>query len=156
MNINVTIIGQAITFALLILFTMKFVWPPLNKMLEDRAEKISSGLVAAEKGNQVLVDAKAKISEEMHKMQARANEIIANSQKRADQLVQEAKDIAHKEADRIISDAKTQIEQEVLRAKEELRNKVSALAIKGAERILKAEINEAKQAALLADIKAEL
>jgi F-type H+-transporting ATPase subunit b len=155
-DINATIIGQAITFALLVLFTMKFVWPPLNKMIEERSNKIADGLAAAEKGRQELALAHSKIEDELRHVQLRSTEIMANAEKRANQIIAEAKDQATASSEQIIADARSQIEQEVVRAKENLRSQVAVLAIKGAEQILKAEINPELHQALLADIKAEL
>lgn len=156
MNINVTIIGQIITFVLLVLFTMKFVWPPLNNMLEERAKKIADGLAAAEKGKQELLDAESKVAEELKHVQLRATEIMSNAEKRANQIVTEAKDNAIKEGAKILEDAKLQIEQEFMRAKEELRLKVATLVISGAEQILKAEINKERHELILTNLKAEL
>lgn len=156
MDINVTILGQAITFALLVLFTMKFVWPPLNKMMEDRANRIADGLAAAEKGKHELAVAHSKIAEELRNVQVRATEIMANAEKRGEQIVGEARDKAVSESEKIIADARAQIEQELMRAKEQLRSQVAALAIKGAEQILRAEVSPERHMALLANIKAEL
>ncbi len=156
MNINATLLGQAITFAVLILFTMKFVWPPLNKILEERAGKIADGLAAAEKGKQELIDAELRVAEELKKVQARATEIMANAEKRADQIVEEAKSRAVKEADKILADANAKIEQEFNRAKEQLRSQVAVLAIQGATQILKEEVDQKKHEKLLATIMAEL
>ncbi len=156
MDINATLLGQAITFAILVWFTMKFVWPPLSNMLEERAKRIADGLAAAEAGRQELLNAEAKVSEELKKVQVRATEIIANSEKRADQIVEEAKERASHEAERILTDAKAQIEQEFMRAKEQLRNHVSALALKGAEHILRSEVDASRHEKILALIKTEL
>lgn len=156
MEINATLLGQAITFALLVLFTMKFVWPPLNNMMEERAKRIADGLAAAEKGKQELVAAKSKIAEELKHVQLRATEIMSNAERRSDQIIGEAKNRAIKECEKIHNDAKAQIEQEVMRAKEQLRMQVAALVIKGAEQILKVEIDQNRHQALLASIKTEL
>ena len=156
MEINVTIIGQIITFAILVLFTMKFVWPPLNNMMEERAKKIADGLAAAEKGKQELLNAESKVAEELKHVQLRATEIMSNAEKRANQIVNEAKDNAIKESNKILEDAKLQIEQEFMRAKEDLRMRVADLVIIGAEQILKAEINIEKHELILANLKAEL
>lgn len=156
MNIDATIIGQMITFALLVLFTMKFVWPPLNRMLEERSKRIADGLAAAEKGKQELLDVEAKVAEELKHVQLRATEIMTNAERRAEQIVTEAKDRATKEGSHILADAKSQIDQEIVKAREQLRKHVAVLAIKGAEKILKAEINQEKHEKLLASIKAEL
>ena len=156
MDINATLLGQAITFAILVWFTMKFVWPPLSNMLEERAKRIADGLAAAEAGKQELLNAEAKVAIELKKVQVRATEIIANSEKRADQIVEEAKDRAKHEADRILSDANAQIDQEFMRVKEQLRNQVSSLVIKGAEQILRSEIDSNRHEKILSLIKAEL
>lgn len=156
MDINLTIIGQMITFAILVWFTMKFVWPPINKMLEERAGKIADGLAAAEKGKAELLEAELKVAEELKHVQLRATEIMSNSEKRASQIVAEAKESAIKESEKILTDAKVQIEQEFLRAREDLRAKVAELVISGAEQILKSEINVDRHEAILANLKAEL
>ncbi|MCC2626102.1 MAG: synthase subunit [Burkholderiales bacterium] len=156
MEINATLLGQAITFAILVLFTMKFVWPPLNNMMEERAKKIADGLAAAEKGKQELTAAKSKIEEELKHVQLRATEIMSNAERRSDQIISEAKERAVKECEKIHSDAKAQLEQEIMRAKEQLRMRVGALVVKGAEQILKVEIDQGRHQALLASIKAEL
>lgn len=156
MEINATIIGQAITFAILVLFTMKFVWPPLNNMMERRANQIADGLAAAAKGQRELLDAEARVTEELHRGQLRASEIIANAEKRADQIIDEAKNGAIKEGEKILADAKSQINQEFARVKEQLRQQVALLALKGAEQILKAEIDIQRHEKLLTSIKTEL
>ncbi len=156
MDINATLLGQAITFAILVLFTMKFVWPPLNNMLEERAGKIASGLAAAEKGKQELLDAESRVAEELRHVQVRATEIMGNAEKRADQIVEEAKDRSRVEAEKILNDAKSQIEQEFVRAREQLRSQVAILAVEGAKQILRAEVDESKHQKILATIMAEL
>ena len=156
MEINITIIGQMITFAILIIFTMKFVWPPINNMLEERAKKIAEGLASAEQGKQKLLNAEAKVAEELKRVQLRATEIIANAEKRANQIIEEAKDLASKEGSRIITNARHQLEADITKAKEELRLQISSLVIKGSEQILKVEIDANKHADILSKIKAEL
>lgn len=155
MDINLTLIGEAITFALLVLFTMKFVWPPLNGMLEERAKRIADGLAAAEKGKQELAKANDQVANEMKKIQARSSEIVANAEKRADQIVELAKEKARTEGEKILADAKAQIEQEAMRAKEALRSQVAGLVVAGAEQILRAEVNRSRHEELLAKLKAE-
>ena len=156
MNINATMLGEMITFILLVLFTMKFVWPPISSMLEERASKISDGLAAAEKGKQQLLDAEANIAEELKKIQARAGEIVANAEKRANQVIEESKERARIEGDKIIADAKAQIEQDFVRMKEDLRLRVSDLVIRGTEQILRVEIDQSRHEKILAQLKAEL
>ena len=109
MNINATILGEMITFILLVIFTMKFVWPPINDMLDKRASQIADGLSAAEKGKQHLLDAEANIAAELKKIQARAGEIIANAEKRSNQIIEDSKERARHESDKIITDAKAQL-----------------------------------------------
>jgi F-type H+-transporting ATPase subunit b len=155
-NINATMLGEMITFILLVLFTMKFVWPPISGMLEERASRITDGLAAAEKGKQQLLDAEANIAEELKKIQARAGEIIANAEKRANQVIEESKERARIEGDKIIADAKAQIEQDFVRMKEDLRLRVSDLVIRGTEQILRVEIDQSRHEKILAQLKAEL
>ena len=156
MNINATMLGEMITFILLVLFTMKFVWPPISSMLEERASKITDGLAAAEKGKQQLLDAEANIAKELKKIQARAGEIVANAEKRANQVIEESKERARIEGDKIIADAKAQIEQDFVRMKEDLRLRVSDLVIRGTEQILRVEIDQSRHEKILAQLKAEL
>ena len=156
MDINATLLGQAITFAILIWFTMKFVWPPLNNMMDERAKRIADGLAAAEKGKQQLLAAEANVADELKKVQARANEIINNADKRANQIVEESKQRARYESDKILADAQAQIEQEFVRMKEDLRKQVSDLVVRGAEQILRVEIDQSRHEKILAQLKAEL
>ena len=155
MEFNVTLLGQAITFAILVWFTMKFVWPPLTNMMEERAKRIADGLAAAERGKQDLEAAEKRVADEVRKAKQQAMDIIASAEKRATQIVDEAKDNASTEGARIVADAKGQIDQEVMRAKEALREHVAQLAVVGAEKILRKEIDAAKHADLLSSIKAE-
>lgn len=153
MEINLTILGQAITFAILVWFTMKFVWPPLNNMLEERARKIAEGLNAAEKGRQSLIDAESQVARELQKAQVQISEMMANAKKRSDQIVEEAKVKAEQEAHKILQEAHAKVVQEFDRAKEELRHKVAKLALQGAEQILKAEIDVTKHEAILNNLE---
>ena len=155
MEFNVTLLGQAITFAILVWFTMKFVWPPLTNMMDERAKRIADGLAAGERGKQDLEAAEKRVADEVRKAKQQAMEIIASAEKRATQIVDEAKENASTEGARIVADAKGQIDQEVMRAKEALREHVAQLAVVGAEKILRKEIDAAKHADLLSSIKAE-
>ena len=155
MEFNVTLLGQAITFAILVWFTMKFVWPPLTNMMEERAKRIADGLAAAERGKQDLEAAEKRVADEIRKAKQQAMEIVTAAEKRASQIVEEAKDAASTEGARIVAEAKGQIDQEVLRAKETLREHVASLAVTGAEKILRKEIEQTKHADLLSSIKAE-
>lgn len=125
-------------------------------MLEERSRRIADGLAAAEKGKKQLVDAESKIAEELKKVQVRATEIIANSEKRANQLIEAAKERARQESDKILLDAKAQIEQEFMRMKENLRHQVADLVVRGAEQILRAEIDRSRHEQILAQLKTEL
>lgn len=155
MEFNATLLGQAITFAILVWFTMKFVWPPLTNMMDERAKRIADGLAAAERGKQDLEAAEKRVADELRQAKQQATELILAAEKRANQIVDEAKDAARTEGAKLVADAKAQIDQEVLRAKESLREQVAFLAVSGAEKILRKEIDAAKHADLLASIKAE-
>lgn len=155
MEFNATLLGQAIAFALLVWFTMKFVWPPLIHMMDERAQRIADGLAAAERGKQDLEAAEKRVADELKKARQQATEIVMAAEKRASQIVEEASQAARTEGTRIIAEAKSQIDQEVMRAKEALRSHVADVAVIGAETILRREIDATKHADLLASIKAE-
>ena len=156
MNINATIFGQAITFAILIWFTMKFVWPPIVAALEERARKIADGLAAAERGKQDMAQAEQRSNEALNEARAKAAEIIALSEKRRNEIIEEAREEAKVEADRVKSQAQAEVAQEILRAKETLRDQVADLVVSGAEKILRREINAQAHSELLTAIRAEL
>ncbi|MDA8415723.1 MAG: F0F1 ATP synthase subunit B [Betaproteobacteria bacterium] len=156
MNINATLFGQAITFAILIWFTMKFVWPPVVAALDERARKIAEGLEAAEKGKQDLAKAETRSQEALNDAKAKAAEIVALSEKRGQEIVQAARDAALQEAARVKAQAQAEMEQEVMKARETLRNRVADLAVAGAEKILRREINAQGHAELLTALQAEL
>ena len=156
MNINFTLIAQAIAFAVLIWFTVKFVWPPLLKAIETRQKEIADGLAAAANGRSALEMA-AKTSEAtLNEAKQKASEIIGQAEKRGSQIIDEAKGSAKTEGDRILASAKAEIDQEVNRAKEGLRAQVSKLAVAGAEKILRKEINADLHSEMLAKLAAEL
>ena len=156
MDINLTMIGQAIAFAIFVWFTVKFVWPPLMTAIEDRQKAIADGLAAAEKGKLELAQADKKTTEVLGEARGRANEIISSAEKRAAQMIEEAKVAAKSEGDRIVSGAKSEVDQEVFRAKATLREQVAALAVAGAEKILRREVNSQAHADLLTQLKKEL
>ena len=141
MNINLTLIGQMIAFAIFVWFTKKFVWTPIIAALEERKGKIADGLAAAERGQHEQELAKERAAESLRDAKAQAAEIVNQAQKRASEIVDEAKDNARSEGDRLLTAAQAEIEQEANRAREELRTKVSELAVSGAEKILRREIN---------------
>jgi len=155
-SINATLIGQMITFALLVWFTMKYIWPPLFDSLEERKKKIADGLAAAEKGHEEMHLAEKKAKGVIKEAKAQSSEIVSLAQKRANELVEASKDTAKKEGERLLLVAKAQIEQEKQNAKESLRKEVSALALRAAEQILSAEIDKTKHQDILGKISKQL
>ena len=156
MNINATLFAQLIVFFGLVWFTMKFVWPPIAKALDERADKIAEGLAAAERGKSDFEQAEKKVAELLSEGRNQVSEMIANAEKRAAQIVEEAKGQASTEAARITEQAKADVEQEANRTREALREQVAVLAVKGAEAILRREVNETQHAQLLSNLKQEL
>lgn len=156
MNLNATLIAQTIVFFLLAGFTMKFVWPPLIRALDERAKKIADGLAAAERGTLSLRDAEAKAQHLETEARARGAEILAQAERRALALIDEAKASAKAEGDRIAAAARADLEGEVQRAREALRDQVASLAIASAEKILRREVDAKAHADLLAQLKQEL
>lgn len=156
MNINFTLIAQAIAFAVLIWFTVKFVWPPLLTAIEARQKEIADGLAAAQEGKSALEVAAKKSETTLNEAKQKASEIIGQAEKRAAQIIDEAKGNAKAEGDRIIAGAKAEIDQEVNRAKEGMRAQVSTLAVAGAEKILRKEIDAKAHSEMLAKLAAEL
>jgi F-type H+-transporting ATPase subunit b len=156
MNINATLFLQMVVFFIGAWVTMKFIWPPLVKSLDERRKKIADGLKAAEAGNQSLADAQRKITQLEADARARAQAIVAETEKRAQALVDDAKAQAKVEGDRLVAAAKQEAEQEMQRAKSALRDQVAALAVAGAEQILRREVNPQVHADLLAQLKGRL
>ena len=156
MNINVSLIGQMITFILLVAFTMKFVWPPLKRALDERMKKIADGLAAAEQGKRSLEVSSKQAEQAIQAARMRAAEIIEHAEKRDTQMVEEAKVAAKAEGDREKAAAKADIQQEAQRAREQLREQVAALAVAGAEKILRREVDAKAHAELLDGIKKQL
>ena len=156
MNINLTLIGQSITFALFVWFCMKFIWPPVIGALEARRKEIADGLAAAERGQHEQVLAEKRAAEHIKEAKGQASEIITQAQKRAGEIVEEAKGDAKTEADRIVTGANAEIEQEINRAREHLRKEVVSLAIAGAEKVLKHEVDKDAHASTLNDLATQL
>ena len=156
MNINFTLISQAMAFAIFIWFTVRFVWPPLMRAIENRQKTIAEGLAAGERGKRELELASQRSGDVVREAKQRASDIIAQAEKRAAEIVNEAKVAAREEGDRILVGAKAEVEQEVFRAKEALRQQVADLALVGATKILRREVDEKAHAELLASLKAEL
>jgi F-type H+-transporting ATPase subunit b len=155
-NINLTIIGQAIAFAIFVVFCMKFVWPPITAALAERKKKIAEGLDAADRAERDLQLAQEKATENMRKGKEEAAAIIEQANKRANQIVEEAKEKALEEADRVKAAKQAELEQEVNQAREILRSQVAALALAGAEKVLEASIDEKAHAQLVEKLAAEL
>jgi len=155
-NINGTLVAQAIVFALLVLFTMKFVWPPIAKALDERAQKIAEGLASAEKAKSELSVANKRVEEELAKSRNESALRLAEAERRAQALIEEAKAKAAEEGKKIIAAAHAEAEQQTVKARETLREQVAALAVKGAEQILRKEVNAGVHADLLGRLKTEL
>ncbi|MFT7128848.1 MAG: F-type H+-transporting ATPase subunit b [Gammaproteobacteria bacterium] len=156
MNINLTLIGQMITFALFVIFCMKYIWPPIVAAMEERAVKIADGLEAADRAGRDLELAQERATKRLHEAKEEAAVIIEAANKRGSQIVEEAKDQAREEGTRLKTAAQSEIEQEVNRAKEQLRGQVGALAISGAEKVLEASIDENAHKALVEKLAASL
>ncbi len=156
MSINSTFFAQLIVFAILVLFTMKFVWPPIASALDERASKIAAGLAAADKAKAELTNANKRVEEELAKSKGESAVRLAEAERRAQAMIEEAKAKATEEGGKIIAAAKVEAEQQTVKARETLREQVAALAVKGAEQILRKEVNASVHADLLGRLKAEL
>ena len=156
MNINLTLFAQAITFAAFIWFTVKFIWPWLLAKIEERQKMVADGLAAAEQGRRSLEVSSRQADEAIKDARGRAAEILAQAEKRSAQLIDEARQAARQEGDRELAAAKAEIEQEVTRAREELRDRVASLAVAGAEKILRREVDARAHGELLESIKRQL
>lgn len=156
MNINATLLGQVIWFALFIWFTMKVVWPYFQRIIAERQKTIADGLAAAERGRQTLELSTKQAEQELRGARDRATEIIGLSEKRAVQMIEEAKGAAKEEGEREKAAARAEIEQDIARAREMLREQVASLAIAGAEKILRREIDAKAHGELLEQLKQEL
>ncbi|KTD66359.1 F0F1 ATP synthase subunit B [Legionella spiritensis] len=156
MDINLTLVVQVLVFAAFVWFTMRFVWPPLSKALEERQDKIADGLSAAERGRKELELAQHRVKDEMKHAKAQATEIIEKANRRAAQLIEEAKEDAKREAQKQAKLAHEQLLHEVNRAKDTLRQQLAQLAIAGAEKILMREIDEKANTALLDNLIKEI
>jgi F-type H+-transporting ATPase subunit b len=155
-NINATLFLQAIVFAILVWFTMKFVWPPITKALDERAQKIADGLAAADKAKAELASANKRVEAELAGSRNETAIRLADAERRAQTIIEDAKARAVEEGNRIISAAKADAEQQSVKARDALREQVAALAVKGAEQILRKEVNAGVHADLLGRLKTEL
>jgi F-type H+-transporting ATPase subunit b len=156
MNINLTLISQAVAFAIFIWFTVKFVWPPLRTAIDNRQKTIAEGLAAAERGRHDLELAARRSADVLRETKEKSTDVLAQAERRAQQIIEDAKTAARVEADKVVASAKAEIEQEAERAKQHLRERVAELAVVGAEKILRREINAAAHADMLVSLKQEL
>ena len=156
MNPNITLLGQMISFAILIWFTVKFIWPPLMAAIEERQQKIAEGLAAADNAQKNLAQSQDKANEELKLARTKANEIIDQAHQRANQIIDSAKNDAIAEANRQKALAEAEIAAAANRAKEDLRKQVSALVVSGAEKLLRREIDAGAHKALIDDLAAQL
>jgi len=156
MQPNATLIGQFLAFAILIWFSFKFVWPPLMKAIEERQKKIAEGLAAAERSQKDLAQAEEKVAEVLREARGKANEIIAQAEARRNQIIEQAKEEAIAEGLRQKALIESEIESSANRARETLRAQVGALAVAGAERLIRREIDAAAHKALLDELAAEI
>jgi F-type H+-transporting ATPase subunit b len=156
MNINATLIGQAIAFFLFVVFCMKYIWPPILHALQERTAKIADGLAAAEHGKHEQELAEERAKELLREAKEQATEIINRADKRAAEMVDEAKDDAKTEGARLMTAAQAEIDQEVNRVKEGLRGQVVSIALAGASKVLEREVDEAEHAELLNKLAAEI
>lgn len=156
MNINFTLIGQTIAFAVFVWFCMRYIWPPIMNALEARKKEIADGLAAAEKGRKAEDRGKEKAGEIIKDAKSQAQEILGNAEKRRNEIIEEAKSDAKAEGERIMASARAEIEQEINRAREELRGQVAALVVSGAGRILDKEVDAKAHGKLIDDLVAQL
>jgi F-type H+-transporting ATPase subunit b len=155
-SINATLFFQAIVFAILVWFTMKFVWPPIANALDERATKIANGLAAADKAKSELASANSRVELELSQSRVETANRLADAERRALAIIEDAKSRANEEGEKIIAAAKVEAEQQVVKVREQLREQVAVLAVKGAEHILRKEVNAGVHADLLTRLKTEL
>ncbi|MDR2000382.1 MAG: F0F1 ATP synthase subunit B [Zoogloeaceae bacterium] len=156
MDINLTLISQAATFAIFIWFTVKFVWPYLRTAIDTRQKTIAEGLAAAERGKLDLELASRRSADVLRETKDKSADLLAQAERRGQQIIEEAKAAARVEADKVVAAAKAEIDQEAERAKQSLRERVAGLAVAGAEKILRREINAGAHADMLTALKQEL
>ncbi|MAM00443.1 F0F1 ATP synthase subunit B [Hydrocarboniclastica marina] len=156
MNLNLTLIGQTIAFAIFVWFCVKYVWPPLSDAMRARQKKIAEGLAAADRASRDLEMAQENAAQEMRKAKQEAAALIEQANKRANQIVEASKSEARQEGDRLIEQAKAEIQQERNRARDGLRSEIAALAIAGAEKILETSVDAKAHSEMLDKLAAEL
>jgi len=155
-SITGTLIIQMIVFLILVGFTMKFVWPPIASALDERASKIADGLAAADKAKSELSSANQRVEAELAKSRTETAARLADAERRAQAIIEQAKASAVEEGNKIVAAARVEAEQQTIKARDSLRDQVAALAVKGAEQILRKEVNAAVHADLLSRLKTEL
>lgn len=156
MNLNATLFAQMLVFAVLVWVTMKFIWPPLTKALDERAKKIADGLAAADRAKLELATANKRVEEQLAQTRDESTRRLADAEKLAHDIVESAKRRAEEEGAKIVAAAKAEADQQSIAARDVLRAQVAQLAVKGAEQILRQEIDANRHAALLERLKAEL
>ena len=156
MSLNATLIAQLVVLFIFAWVMMSFVWPPIVKALDERAKKIADGLSAADKAKSELVNANKRVEEQLAAARTDATQRLADAERLAQSMIEEAKSRANEEGAKIVAAAKAEAEQEAIKVREQLRDQVAALAVKGAEQILRKEVNAGVHAALLAQLKTEL
>ena len=156
MNINLTLFGQTITFAIFVWFCMKFIWPPIVQALNDRKKKIADGLAAAERGHHEHELAEKRAKDVLRGAKEQAAELIAQAHKRADEIVEESKDAARADGERLIVAARAEIDQQMNQAREQLRREVVTIALAGAEQVLSREVDSSVHEQLLDKLAQEL
>ena len=156
MNINLTLIGQSIAFAVFVWFCMKFVWPPIVKALNDRKTRIAEGLAAADEGLRAKEKAEEEVEERLKEAREQAKDILANAKKQAEGVVEEARNEARSESERILKAARAEIDQQVHQAREELRKQVVTIALDGAQQVLMREVDSKAHSETLEKLAANL
>lgn len=156
MELNITLLGQMITFAVFVWFTMRYVWPPIMRAMKARQQRISEGLEAAEQGKKELELAQHKSTEIIREAKLEASQIVEQANNRAAQILEEAKEDARQESQKILNRAHQEVEQMTLTAKEELRSELSSLVVNGAERVIEKEIDPKTHQKMLDELVAEL
>jgi F-type H+-transporting ATPase subunit b len=156
MNLNFTLVAQAIVFALFIWFCVRFIWPPLLRAIETRQKTIADGLAEAERGRSSLADAQKQTDAILRQARERAQELVSAAEKSAQERIEQSKASARAEGERIVAAARAQIDQEVQAARQQLREQVAALAVSGAQKILQREVDARAHAQMLDQLKAQI
>ncbi|ADE16960.1 ATP synthase F0, B subunit [Nitrosococcus halophilus Nc 4] len=156
MNVTATLIGQMVAFGILIWFVNRYLWGPLTRLMEERKKRVADGLAAAERGKHEQELAEKRAKETLHEAKEKAAEIISQAQKRANEIVEEAKESAHAEGERLKAAANAEIQQEMNRAREDLRGQVVSIAVAGASKILKRELDEEANQALVKELVGQI